>query len=417
MTPIAAPLLFVVVPFVSKTHRSRAVDATRSTPNNYELEVPIGRGERYVETKDETELSLERLSPPALRYSDADWFPVIMSTHQSKILARIKGHLIANVFIASCVAMARVIFFPEASVAAGSTVTHSLLGGAMSLLLVFRTNAAYDRWWEARKAWGRVLATSREIGRCAGFLELRSRLELASSVCAFPELLRLRVTNRPRAFHTELARRACESAGMRPQVVRRVVDARHRPLECVRVMGEAVRQGFSLHHHNSSSSPSIDRYQRAVEREMLERQVSNLNDCLGICERILNAPIPLSYSRHTSRFVTLWLATLPFVLQAPPIILPFVAAVASWALLAIQEIGHSIEEPFNNPFESTPECPTTSLAMDLIAKTVRDELAWAVPELAARRSGGGGGSGDGHQLPTSHTNEETTTDLVVPASR
>lgn len=410
MTPLA-PLFFVAA---CSSRKSRF--ALRSTPNNYELEVPIGRGESYVETKDESELSLERLTPPALRYSDADWLPVIMSLHQSKILARIKGHLVANVLIACCVAMARVVFWPEAVVSAGSTVVHSLLGGALSLLLVFRTNAAYDRWWEARKAWGRVLTTSREIGRCACFLHERSRLELASAVCAFPELLRLRVTNRPRAFHTEFARRACESAGMRPSVVERVVDARHRPLECVRVMGEAVRQGFSSTHPNLTLA--VDMYQRAVEREMIERQVSNLNECMGICERILNAPIPLSYSRHTSRFVTLWLATLPCVLQAPPFVLPLIAAVSSWALLSIQEIGHAIEEPFNNPFESTPECPTTSLAMDLIAKAVRDELVWAVPELATRRADGSGGE---HQQssssPTAHMSEEAAGGFVIPAAR
>jgi len=83
------------------------------------------------------------------------------------------------------------------------------------------------------------------------------------------------------------------------------------------------------------------------EREILQQDVNNLVAQTGACERILGCPVPLSYSRHLSRYLTLWSATLPFVLV--PMLnwwsVPTIAAVC-WSLLSIEEIGHMIEEPF-----------------------------------------------------------------------
>src|SRR4051794_17154203 len=52
------------------------------------------------------------------------------------------------------------------------SVLHSLLGFALSLLVVFRTNTAYDRWWEGRKLWGALVNNSRNLA-----LKLNSVLE------------------------------------------------------------------------------------------------------------------------------------------------------------------------------------------------------------------------------------------------
>ena len=152
-----------------------------------------------------------------------------------------------------------------------------------------------------------------------------------------PELLRLHVTNRPRVAHTQAARNACAAAAMDADDTRAVVDATHRALACTRVMGDAVRAGLSntARRRPSSRGAGADAggagateedardddgagggsahddgmhaaLQRAVERRLLEGHVDALAGCLGACERILNAPVPLSYSRHTSRFLSIW---------------------------------------------------------------------------------------------------------------
>ncbi|CAN0169188.1 unnamed protein product, partial [Phaeothamnion confervicola] len=79
----------------------------------------------------------------------------------------------------------------------------------------------------------------------------------------------------------------------------------------------------------------------------LERQISSLVDYLGMCERILGTPVPRSYSRHTSRFLTFYCLTLPVVLvpHTELFTAPIVGAVC-WGLMSIEEIAYTIEQPF-----------------------------------------------------------------------
>jgi len=72
-----------------------------------------------------------------------------------------------------------------------------------------------------------------------------------------------------------------------------------------------------------------------------------LVSCLGMCERILTTPIPLPYSRHTSRMLSIFCLTLPFILvkQIGFLVIPVTIAIC-WGLFSIEEIGHYIENPF-----------------------------------------------------------------------
>ncbi|KIY95166.1 hypothetical protein MNEG_12797 [Monoraphidium neglectum] len=80
----------------------------------------------------------------------------------------------------------------------------------------------------------------------------------------------------------------------------------------------------------------------------MDGNLTAFEDILGTCERLLRTPIPLSYTRHTSRFLVIWLALLPFTLfgslglATPPLCL-----MIAFLLLGIEEIGVSIEEPFS----------------------------------------------------------------------
>merc|ERR1719409_1454958 len=82
-----------------------------------------------------------------------------------------------------------------------------------------------------------------------------------------------------------------------------------------------------------------------------ERLLSALCDDVGACERIFKTPIPLVYTRHTSRFVGTWLALLPLAIWGIDtswnhlVTLPACALVVFF-LLGIEELGLQIEEPF-----------------------------------------------------------------------
>mmetsp|Transcript_18028 Transcript_18028/g.41329 ORF Transcript_18028/g.41329 Transcript_18028/m.41329 type:complete len:139 (-) Transcript_18028:1302-1718(-) len=79
----------------------------------------------------------------------------------------------------------------------------------------------------------------------------------------------------------------------------------------------------------------------------MSKGVTALISAIGGCDRVVSTPVPLSYSRHTSRSLTLWCGTLPFVLARSHGIycLPAIAFIC-WCLFGIEEIGHLIEQPF-----------------------------------------------------------------------
>ena len=108
------------------------------------------------------------------------------------------------------------------------------------------------------------------------------------------------------------------------------------------------------------------------ERELMLKSVSVLGECVSACERIYNTPIPLAYSRHTSRFLVIYTSSLPLALvhSIGWITLPVVAMIV-WALFGILEIGNLIEEPFSAvvDFSKLPLLPLTE-----VCRTIRRDV-------------------------------------------
>ena len=102
----------------------------------------------------------------------------------------------------------------------------------------------------------------------------------------------------------------------------------------------------------ASRAPGAQANEPRLRPRQASRRVGNLVDALGACESLLTTPVPLSYSRHTSRFLTIWCATLPVVLVDTLgfITIPAVAFIG-WCLFGIEEIGHLIEQPFRDEQE------------------------------------------------------------------
>ena len=187
-------------------------------------------------------------------------------------------------------------------------------------------------------------------------------------------------------------------ATLEPHEIAAVTSSFNRPLACLQGLSDAIRRC------------GLD----PVSMTRLDVNLEVMADIMGACERLLRTPIPLSYTRHTSRFLMLWLATLPFVLW-PHIgwaVVPS-TAVVSFLLFGIDEISVQLEEPFgilpleaicDNIGRSADEllrsAPTLAAAVgasEAAAARERDEdaaLARALERQLWSGGGGGGGSGD-----------------------
>ncbi len=205
-----------------------------------------------------------------------------------------------------------------------------LTGGALALLLVFRTDAAYQRWDDSRECWGKLIIHGRSLVRRGldAFTEAEeaSKCALARWTVAFGVLLKLHL----RADTGPDTLRACLADWLSADELAFLDAARHKPNAALQVLSGIARR-----------APPKD-------SEAMEEALSAFSETLGRCERISRVPIPLAYTRHTSRFLIAWLLLLPlgcWTWMGPEALL--CAPLVAFLLLGVDQIGVDLENPFS----------------------------------------------------------------------
>lgn len=213
---------------------------------------------------------------------------------------------------------------------------HSLLGFVLSLLLVFRTNTAYDRWWEGRKLWGKLVNDSRnfviKINSILPENDVKNRAQIAKYLRFFPHFL---------ANH------------LSKESTRLVLDEdfsdlqkelqHHPPAELVFLLTKKL---YQLKKENKISD---------TEMLFLDTQLSGFLDVCGGCERIKNTPIPYSYSSFIKKFIIFYVMALPVanVVNLGGFMIPITMFVY-YVLMSLELIAEEIEDPFNNDENDIP---------------------------------------------------------------
>ena len=220
----------------------------------------------------------------------------------------------------------------------GTVIPNIVLG----LLLVFRTNTAYERFWEGRKAWGTLVNTVRNLSRQIlvaisenDLSDRQAKIAAVKLLSAFAIALKLHL--RSEAINAEL------EANLSPQQFDRLKTMHHPPLE--------IAFWISSYLQEQSIQDKLDRYQLNNMIQLLHQMV----DVVGICERILRTPIPLAYSIHLKQLLMIYSLSLPFQMvdQLEWMTGPIVALI-SFTLLGIEEIGIQIEDPFGHDANDLP---------------------------------------------------------------
>ena len=218
---------------------------------------------------------------------------------------------------------------------------HALVGVALGLLLVFRTNASYDRWWEGRKLLGTMVNRCRDLTRQFATLLPTTRADevytLTRHVTLFYQVsalgLRLERELQPlitKGVLLETEKNLLQSAGARGPVVLGWISARLARLAREGDLTDLRLMGF-------------------------DANITALQDALGGCERIAKTPLPFAYAQHLKALVTLFVLTAPFVLVDPmKWNTPIAMAALAFALFGIDEIGIEIEEPFGRDANDLP---------------------------------------------------------------
>jgi ion channel-forming bestrophin family protein len=296
-------------------------------------------------------------------YNNREWLNSLLNFYRSYVMRMVvRGVLIIGAVTAVlCLAIDGL----GITVRFGANV-FSWLGIVLSLLLVFRTNTAYDRWWEGRKQWGALVNNSRNlalmmhnlIGRDDRVNRNFYAKHIANFAIALVEHLREGV-KLDQLYHLEEAELI---------EYRRI---QHVPNRIASVLYERTQELYR------------DGFITGYDTIPVKTHIQALIDILGACERIKKTPIPFSYSVYIKAFILAYLTMLPFGLieEFGYFTVPIVMLVC-FAFIGVELLAEEIEDPFGRDCNDLP----TGTIATTIRNNVYEILVPAAPEAQSERT-------------------------------
>jgi putative membrane protein len=212
----------------------------------------------------------------------------------------------------------------------------------IGLLLVFRTNTAYERFWEGRKAWGTLINTVRNLSRSIWIaIAEQEPTDRQEKIVVLRLLVAFAIATK---LHLRSENLDSEIADLLPtNYYKKLQTMNNPPLEIAFWIGDYLQQSYE--------KGRIHPYQLSAMLKL----VDNMVDVLGICERILKTPIPLAYIIHLRQLIFLYCFTAPFeLINSLGWITPLFVGVIAFTVFGIEEIGVEIENPFGHDANDLP---------------------------------------------------------------
>jgi ion channel-forming bestrophin family protein len=265
-------------------------------------------------------------------------------TNWPRILRQIGPFLLILFCLSIAVTALNYIDHPFKQIAVPDLIV-SVLGAALGILLGFRTNSAYARWWEARQLWGALVNSSRSIARqaLAFTRDLGAQQEagdrfahhLIYAQIAFVHSLRCAL-RRQQPWE--------DIATFLPgELVTKLREEQNVPAAILQHMGEYAA--------NAVSMGLITEWRLT----RLDSTLTDLSNVQGGCERIKNTPLPRQYDHYPELFAQAYCVLLPFVLvDEAKLFTPFVTLAIGFVFLILNRIGKNLEDPFENTVYDTP---------------------------------------------------------------
>ena len=268
-------------------------------------------------------------------YNPKDWFTFIFRFHRGDTFKKLLPMMLGIAAYSAGIAFLELEYWKlaETSHVKNITIMHTMLGFVISLLLVFRTNTAYDRWWEGRRMWGQLVNNSRNLAiKLAVMLsDKEEKAIFRRLIPAYADVLNQHLKNRD--ISHELFDDAVLSAD----------HYTHRPNQIAKTM---IAEINSLYIGGKLTGDQLI---------VLNNEIQSFTDICGACERIKNTPIPYSYSAFIKKFIFFYVMTLPFgyVFQLGYYVIPVVVFIF-YVLASLELIAEEIEDPFGTDPNDLP---------------------------------------------------------------
>jgi len=223
--------------------------------------------------------------------------------------------------------------FPEVPLAG-----FTLIGVVLSIFLGFKNTACYDRWWEARRLWGILIANARHFDRDCRVLPQARRERIIQHVIVFANVLRDRLRHQT-ANPTELL----QTSGMSQQALTQLYQHHNAPQYTLSL----IQWELLLALKEGEISDII--------YTQMNQNVAALSEVQTGCDRIANTPLPFAYSVLLNRTVYCFCFLLPFSLgQTLGLLTPFLVGLLAYTFLGLDALSTELEEPFGTQSNDLP---------------------------------------------------------------
>ncbi|OIQ16599.1 MAG: hypothetical protein BM557_09820 [Flavobacterium sp. MedPE-SWcel] len=282
-----------------------------------------------------------------ISYNPKEWFSFIFRIHKADTVRKLFPLMIGIAAYSGLVAYLEMEYWmlSDESHVRNVTVMHTMLGFVISLLLVFRTNTAYDRWWEGRKIWGALVNNSRNLALKIAVMidDKEDKAIMRQLIPAYANVLSSHLKNQ------DIKHELFEDAILAPD------HYNHKPNQIAKTIMAKVNELYK------------DGKITGDQLIVLNAEVQSLTDICGACERIKNTPIPYSYSAFIKKFIFFYVMTLPFgyVFQLGYYVIPVVVFIF-YVLASLELIAEEIEDPFGTDPNDLP--------LDQIASNIKKNV-------------------------------------------
>ena len=238
---------------------------------------------------------------------------------------------------------------------ASKSIPLALYGSAIGVIVGFRNNSAYGRWWEARTLWGQIVNNSRSLARqvCVTMHPARegSETDIPQLRAMQKDLVYYQI-----AFVHSLRQQLRgispwnDLAPLLPSDELELLRAeKNVPLAIQQKMGSKLRE--------AKDRGWIDSF----EWQAMDRNLDDLSDSQGGTERIKNTPMPKQYDYFPMLFVQIFCVVLPMgLVEQLGWFTPLGSTLVGFMFLALDKIGRDLEDPFDNTIYDVPMTAITT---------------------------------------------------------
>ncbi len=251
---------------------------------------------------------------------------------RGSVLPLIYGKILFITLLGVAVAVAQHFYprvFPDFTLA-----PVALFGVALSLFLGFRNNASYDRWWEGRKQWGKLVVASRSLSR-----QLMSYIDSSEKKGVEAQEYTIKLTI---AFAHAL-RHQLRQTDPWPDIHQYVTDQDTPFLREANSLPDAILRLISLKIRQCREQGLLS----DILQVSLHEHITAMAEVQAACERIQTTPLPFAYMLLVQRTAYLYCFILPFgIVATQGLVTPLFSAIIAYTFFGLDALSEELAAPF-----------------------------------------------------------------------